>query len=111
MKSIFTPKRRQLTKAADLQLRNLSEQWHDGSSGTNAMIGLSIKRGMIHRRLCEIAMREGKIPSGVIQVPPREKRNEPFSCAMEGFEVDLDALAARVPAALEERKAAMKLMP
>lgn len=109
MKSILTPKRRKLTKAADLHLRVLAEQWYDGSTGTNAMIGLSIKRGMIFRRLREIALRDEKIPTGVIQVPPRSKEEGPPPyCAFEGFEVDLDALAPRVPAALAERRALMR---
>lgn len=96
---ILTPIRRQLTAAADRHLRDLADKWHDGSTGSNAMIGLGIKRGMIHRRLRELAMREERIPSGIIQVPPREERDEPFSRAMEGFEVDLDELNARLAAA------------
>ena len=95
---ILTPIRRQLTRSADRHLTALVNQWHDGSTGTNAMIGLGIRRGMIYRRLKEIAIRENAIPSGTVQVPQREKRNEPFSCAMEGFEVDLDKLNARLAA-------------
>ena len=95
---ILTPIRRQLTRSADRHLTALVNQWHDGSTGTNAMIGLGIRRGIIYRRLKEIEIRENAIPSGTVQVPPREKRNEPFSCAMEGFEVDLDKLNARLAA-------------
>ena len=105
---ILTPILRRLTKSADLHLRVLAEQWHDGSSGTNAMIGLSIKRGMIYRRLRELAMRDEKIPTGIVRVPPREKRDEPFSCAFAGFEVDLDKLNERLPTALAERKALIR---
>ncbi len=108
MKSILTPIRRQLTRSADLHLRVLADQWHDGSSGSNAMIGLGIKRGMIYRRLKEIALREDAIPSGTIQVPPRELKNEPFACAMAGFEVALDKLSVGLPAALAERQASAR---
>lgn len=107
---ILTPKRRQLTKAADLHLRVLVEQWHDGSTGINAaVIGLGIKRGMIYRRLRELAVRDEKIPDGVIQVPPRgAEEGPPPYCAMAGFEVDLDKLNERLPAALAERKALIR---
>jgi hypothetical protein len=108
VKSILTPKLRRLTRAADLHLQVLAEKYMDRSTGTNAMIGLSIRRGMIYRRLKEIAIREDAIPSGTVQVPPREKRNEPFSCAMEGFEVDLDKLSIGLPAALAERREALR---
>lgn len=109
MKSILTPIRRHLTKSADLHIRVLAEQWHDGSSGTNAMIGLSIKRGMIYRRLRELAMRDGQIPSGILQVPPRgATEGPPPNCAFAGFEVDLDKLNKRLPAALAERKASIR---
>jgi hypothetical protein len=103
--SILTPVRRQLTRSADRHLRALADQWTDASSGHAAVIGRGIKRGMIYQRLREIAMREDAIPGGIIQVPPREKRDEPFSCAMAGFEVDLDALSVGLPAVLAERRA------
>ena len=108
MKSILTPIRRQLAKSADRHLLALVNQRHDGSTGSNAMIGLGIRRGMIYRRLKEIAIHEDAIPSGTVQVPPREKRNEPFSCAMEGFEVDLDKLNARLAAAPVSRQQAAR---
>ena len=96
---ILTPKRRRLTRAADRHLRMLVKQWHDGGTGTNAMIGLSAKRGMIYGRLREIARRDEAIPTGMIKVPAREKDNRPFSFAVEAFEVDLDGLNARLAAA------------
>lgn len=98
MKSILTPKRRQLTKAAKRQIDQITLAWHDGSTGTNAMIGLGIKRGMIYRRICEIAMRDETIPTGVIHVPAREKDDKPFSFAVAAFDVDLDELNARLAA-------------
>lgn len=105
---ILTPVRRRLTKAADFHLRVLADQWTDESSGHAAVMGRSIKQGMIYRRLRELALQDEKIPSGVIQVPPREKRDEPFSCAMAGFEVDLDQLSVGLPAVLAERRASMR---
>ena len=95
--SILTPVRRQLTAQAQRKLWALAQAWSDatGATSTKTMIGLGIRRGMLLGRLEEIAIREEAIPSGVIQVPPREKRPEPFSCAMDGFEVDLDALTVR----------------
>ena len=99
MTAILTPKRRRLTKAAELHLDVLADRWHDGSTGSNAMIGLGIKRGIIYRRVCEIALREEVIPTGVIKVPAREKDNRPFSFAVDAFEVDLDDLNARLAAA------------
>jgi len=99
MKSILTPIRRQLTRSAKRQIDELTLAWHDGSTGSNAMIGLGIKRGIIYRRVCEIALREEVIPTGVIKVPAREKDNRPFSFAVDAFEVDLDDLNARLAAA------------
>lgn len=104
--SILTPKRRRLTKAADRHLRALADQWTDKSSGHAAVMGRGIKRGMIYRRLCELAMRDDAIPSGVIQVPPRgANEGPPPFCAMAGFEVDLDKLSVGLPAVLAERRA------
>jgi hypothetical protein len=106
MTAILTPKRRRLTKAAELHLDVLADRWHDGSTGTNAMIGLSIQRGMIYRRLKELALRDGRIPTGIIQVPPRSaEQGPPPYCAMAGFEVDLDELSVGLPAVLAERQA------
>lgn len=105
MKSILTPKRRQLTKSAKRQIDQVVSAWHDGSSGTNAMIGLGIKRGMIYRRICEIAARDEAIPSGIIRVPAKEKDNTPFSFAVDAFDVDLDELSISLPAAIAERRA------
>lgn len=103
--SIVTPKRRQLTKAAELHLDVLSDRWHDGSTGTNAMIGLSIKRGMIYRRLKELAIRDSKIPSGIIQVPPRgAKEGPPPYYAFEGFEVNLDKMSEGIEDAIAHRR-------
>ena len=108
MKSILTPIRRQLAKSADRHLLALVNQWHDGSTGTNAMIGLSAKRGMIYGRLREIARRDEAIPTGMIKVPAREKDNRPFSFAVEAFEVDLDGLNARLAAAPVSRQQAAR---
>ena len=106
MRSILTPIRRQLTRSADLHLRVLAEQWTDRSSGHAAVMGRGIKRGMIYRRLKEIALREDAIPSGTIQVPPRSaEQGPPPYCAMAGFEVDLDELSVGLPAVLAERQA------
>ena len=106
---ILTPVRRHLTKAADFHLRVLADQWLDRSSGHAAVMGRSIRQGMIYRRLRELAMRDEKIPSGVIQVPPRgAKEGPPPYCAMAGFEVDLDQLSVGLPAVLAERRASMR---
>ncbi len=109
MTAILTPKRRRLTKAAELHLDVLADRWHDGSTGTNAMIGLSIQRGMIYRRLKELALRDGRIPTGIIQVPPRGATDGPPPyCAFAGFEVDLDKLSIGLEAAIADRRALLR---
>lgn len=93
MHKILTPIRRQLTAQAQRRLWAMAEAWTDKSSGHAAVMGRGIKRGMLLRRLEELALQSGGIPAGVIHVPPRgaEEGPPPF-CAMAGFEVDLDAL-------------------
>lgn len=109
MKSILTPVRQHLTRAADRHLRALADQWTDKSSGHAAVMGRSIKQGMIYRRLRELALRDGRIPTGVIQVPPRSaEEGPPPYCAMAGFEVDLDKLSVGLPAVLAERRASAR---
>lgn len=94
---ILTPVRRHLTRSADRHLRALADQWTDKSSGHAAVMGRSIKQGMIYRRLRELALRDGRFPTGVIQVPPRSaEEGPPPHCAMAGFEVDLDKLNERL---------------
>lgn len=96
--TILTPIRRRLTLAARRQLYALASAWHDGSTGTNAMIGLGIQRGMIYRRLCEIAAHADAIPRGVITVLPRGPNEGPITGVVDGFDVDLDEISARLAA-------------
>lgn len=89
--------RRRLTASADRELRRLTYQFHDGSTGTNAAVmGLGIKRGMLLRRLREIAIREEAIPTGIVEVPALEPGRTPgglyISRAMPGFTVNLASL-------------------
>lgn len=97
-RTILTPKRRQLTRAARRQIDAMVETWRrkTGAWSSNGMMGLSIRTGMLRRQIIALAFAEDRIPTGVIQVPDLPAGliadGHMSSSGLEGFTVDLHDL-------------------
>jgi hypothetical protein len=94
-RTILTPKRRKLTKAARRQIDDMVETWRrkSGAWSTNGMMGLSIRAGMVFKRITELAIAHDAVPMGVVKVPDLAPGIIPGSYILangiDGFSVDL----------------------
>jgi hypothetical protein len=86
MRSLLTPKRRQLKRSALRSIDALVEAWRrkTGAWSTNEMMGLSLRAGALQQTLRQMAIEQDAMPTGVVKVPRNEKTH--------GFTVDLEEL-------------------
>lgn len=87
---VLTPKRRQLTAAAERLIYYFSLAYQDAtpSYSNNGRIGVGMQGGALQMRLRELILATGTIPTGVMEVP-----RSPFGAP--GFTIDLDTLFQR----------------
>ena len=86
----LTPKRRRLTKAAERLIYYYGLAYRDAtpSWSNNGRIGVGMQAGALQMRLRELALANGLIPTGIIDVP-----KSPYGAP--GFSIDLDTLLHR----------------
>jgi hypothetical protein len=87
---VLTPKRHQLTAAAERLIYFFSLAYRDAtpSFSNNGRIGVGMQGGALRMRLRELILATGAVPTGTIDVP-----RSPYGAP--GFSVDLDTLFQR----------------
>ena len=78
---ILTPKRRALTKAAERLIYYYSLAYRDAmpSYSNNGRMGVGIRAGALAMRLRELALANGVMPTGIIDVPASPFGTEAYS--------------------------------